>query len=256
MTNKEILKLFSSSYAQARAKFMQAAAVRALPVTSFVLPLQGAQGETLATDVVFDGPVDAASLLIVISGVHGVEGYCGSAIQTGLLSLGLPERIRADAGVAVMHVHAANPFGFSHSRRVTQENVDLNRNFVDFSAPLPVNTDYADVHDLLLPETWPPRPDNEARLGAYVDRVGQRGLQRAISMGQYGFEDGLFFGGAGPTWSNRTFRRILREFAVEREHVASIDIHTGLGPYGLGERIFVAPRTPSFSNARANGGAS
>lgn len=242
MNNKDILDLFSTSYVQARAKFMQAAALRALPVTSFVLPLQGVRGETLATDVVFDGPVDAASLLIVISGVHGVEGYCGSAIQTGIL--GLQEHVRAKSDVAVLHIHALNPYGFSHSRRVTQENVDLNRNLIDFSAPLPVNADYAAIHDLLLPAAWPPQPDNEASLAAYVERVGQRGLQRAMSMGQYAFEDGMFFGGAGPTWSNETFRRILREFAIGREHIASIDIHTGLGPYGFGERIFACPEDP------------
>lgn len=244
MNNKDILNLFSTCYAEARSKFMHAAGVRALPVTSFVLPLPGVQGETLATDVVFDGPIDAASLLIVISGVHGVEGYCGSAIQTGMLLLGLPEHVRAKSDVAVMHIHALNPYGFSHLRRVTQENVDLNRNLIDFSAPLPVNADYAGIHDLLLPAVWPPRPDNDASLAAYVERVGQRGLQRAMSMGQYAFEDGMFFGGTGPTWSNSTFRRILWEFAVGREHIASIDIHTGLGPYGFGERIFACPEDP------------
>jgi hypothetical protein len=244
MLKSEILGLFSTSYGQARAKFMKAAALRALPVTSFVLPLEGVDGETLATDVVFDGPLDAVSLLIVISGVHGVEGYCGSAIQTGLLSLGLSEHVRADGGVAVLHVHAANPYGFSHSRRVTQENVDLNRNFIDFSASLPVNVGYANIHGLLLPETWPPRPENEAELAAYTNCVGERGLQRAMSTGQYAFGDGLFFGGTEPTWSNRTFRHILRKFAAGREHIASIDIHTGLGPYGFGERIFACPENP------------
>ena len=149
---------FSASYAEARRKFVAATRARGLAVETHLLPERvGADGEPLATDVAVLGPQEAQGILIVTSATHGVEGYCGSAIQTGLLSLGLPERIRADAGVAVMHVHAANPYGFSHSRRVTQENVDLNRNFVDFSAPLPVNTDYADVHDLLLPETWPTR---------------------------------------------------------------------------------------------------
>jgi hypothetical protein len=244
MTKNEILGLFSKSYGQARAKFMQAAALRALPVTSFVLPLQGVDGETLASDVVFDGPMDAASLLIVISGVHGVEGYCGSAIQTGLLSLGLPEYVRANRSVAVLHVHAVNPYGFSHSRRVTQENVDLNRNFVNFSASLPINEGYASIHELLLPKTWPPGPENEKKLAAFTNRAGERGLQRAMATGQYAFGDGLFFGGTEPTWSNRTFRRILRKFAAGREHVASIDIHTGLGPYGFGERIFACPEDP------------
>jgi hypothetical protein len=65
-----------------------------------------------------------------------------------------------------------------------------------------------------------------------------------MSMGQYAFNDGLFFGGHEPTWSNATFRRILQQYASKRAHVASIDIHTGLGPYGFGERIFACPADP------------
>jgi hypothetical protein len=241
----QAIELFSATYAEARTKFLQAAAKRGLAVNSFVLPLQGVDEETLATDVVFDGPDDAESLLILMSGVHGVEGYCGSAIQIGALDAGLPRQARCDGKVAVLHVHAINPYGFSHSRRVTQENVDLNRNFIDFSAPLPVNAGYADIHDILVPQAWPPHPDNEAELALYRERVGQRGLQRAMSMGQYTFNDGLFFGGHEPTWSNRTFRRILQEYASQRTHIASIDIHTGLGPYGFGERIFACPEDPA-----------
>ena len=57
----------------------------------------------------------------------------------------------------MLHVHAINPYGFSHTRRATQENVDLNRNFVDFSAQLPENGGYTEIHDLLLPPEWPPK---------------------------------------------------------------------------------------------------
>ena len=150
----------------------------------------------------------------------------------------------SDGGVAVLHVHAVNPFGFSHSRRVTQENVDPNRNFIDFSSALPVNQGYASIDHLLIPKAWPPRPEVEAELDAYRERFGDRGLQRAMAMGQYTFADGMFFGGKAPTWSNKTFRRILAQYAASREHIASIDIHTGLGPYGFGERIFACPEDP------------
>jgi len=158
MNDTDIVGLFSPSYALARRKFLQAAAARGLVVDCRVLDLVGAEGETLAIDVVRDGPADAARLLIVISGVHGVEGYCGSAVQTGLLELGPLEgaagkRVR---DTAVLYIHAVNPWGFSHSRRVTQENVDLNRNCIAFDAPLPVNAAYSEIHDLLLPEAWPP----------------------------------------------------------------------------------------------------
>lgn len=237
MNDTQVADLFSPDYAQARQKFLQAASQRGLAVDSHVLPLAGAQGEALATDAVLDGPADASKLLVVISGVHGVEGFCGSAIQTGMLS-------RADAALpadtAVLHVHAVNPYGFSHLRRATQENIDLNRNFVDFSRPLPVNAGYDEIHDLLLPAQWPPTPDVEARLASYRERHGARGLQRAMSLGQHSHADGLHYGGLEPAWSNTTFRAILRRYASQARQLASIDIHTGLGPYGVGERIFAS----------------
>jgi Protein of unknown function (DUF2817) len=230
------LDLFSPTYAIARGKFLRAASARGLAVDSHVLGLPSAEGETLAIDVVLDGPADASKMLIVLSGVHGVEGFCGSAIQTGLLG----EGATMPAGTAVLHVHAINPYGFSHLRRVTQENVDLNRNFVDFSKPLPVNAGYAEIHDWLLPATWPPGADTEAELAAYGRRQGARGLQRAIGLGQYDYEDGMFFGGNAPTWSNLAFRSILKRYTHYVRQLASIDVHTGLGPSGVGERIFAS----------------
>ncbi|MBL8351053.1 MAG: M14 family metallopeptidase [Burkholderiaceae bacterium] len=236
MNDAEVPGLFSPTYAVARRKFLQAAEARGLAVDSRVLDLAGAEGETLAIDVVLDGPADASKMLVVLSGVHGVEGFSGSAIQTGLLGLGAPDR----PDTAVLHVHALNPYGFSHLRRVTQENVDLNRNFVDFEQPLPLNPGYAEIHDWLLPPEWPPRQEAEAALDAYRARHGARGLQRAIGLGQHEFADGMFFGGHAPTWSHRTFRSILQQYTPRVRDLASIDIHTGLGPYGVGERIFAS----------------
>ena len=235
--------LFSHSYAQARRRFRDAAGRRGLLVESTVLDLAGADGEELAVDVVRDGPAEAARLLIVISGVHGVEGYCGSAVQTGLLELGAAERLIEArlTDTALLYIHAVNPWGFSYSRRVTQENVDLNRNCIDFEAPLPVNAGYCEIHDLLLPATWPPTPQNDAAMAAYAARVGAKGLQRAMSLGQYSYPDGMFFGGQAPTWSNATLRAVLRRHGRECRQIASIDIHTGLGPFGHGERIFASP---------------
>jgi hypothetical protein len=237
MSIHETRALFSRDYAEARENFCHAAALRGLAVDSYVLPLEGASGETLATDVVFDGPRDAARLVILISGVHGVEGYCGSAIQTGVLGLGpvtAPD-------TAVLHIHAINPYGFSHSRRATHENIDLNRNFVDFSVPLPVNERYAEIHDRLLPPEWPPTDENESALDILRREWGVRGYQRAVSLGQYAFEDGIHYGGREPAWSNLTFRQILHKYAQQCRRIGSIDVHTGLGPYGYGERIFACP---------------
>lgn len=225
--------LFSPSYSEARARFVQAADACGAHLHRYALPLLGAQGEELAIDVAVHGPADAAQVLMTTSAVHGIEGFCGSAIQTGLLhNLSLPP------GVAVVHVHAVNPHGFSHARRVNEDNVDLNRNFIDFARPLPVNADYAQVHDLLLPPKWPPSQQASAALQAQAEVWGERRMQRAITSGQYQFHQGVWFGGLLPTWSQRTFRRVLQTHLGQARQIAWIDLHTGLGPHGHGERIF------------------
>ena len=76
-----IPEAFSARYAQARVKFLEAAATASLPIESHRHPLLGRDGEDLAMDVVRDGPPDADKLLIVSSGCHGVEGFCGSGVQ-------------------------------------------------------------------------------------------------------------------------------------------------------------------------------
>jgi hypothetical protein len=229
---------FSSSYASARVRFLEGAAAAGMAITSHNHPLPGRDGETLAMDVALDGSPDAERLLIVSSACHGAEGYCGSGVQVFATH---DEQWRAharSAGVAVLYIHALNPHGFSWVRRVTQENVDLNRNFQDFSQPLPQNPAYAELHDLLLPPQWPPTADNAAAIGAYIQTHGLARYQAAVSQGQHAFADGLFFGGTAPTWSNQTLRKVLRRHGASARRLAWIDLHTGLGECGLGERIF------------------
>ena len=78
---KERVQAFSARYAQARGKFLEGAAAAGLRIESHMHPLKGRDGETLAMDIALAGKPDAASLLIVSSGCHGVEGYCGSGVQ-------------------------------------------------------------------------------------------------------------------------------------------------------------------------------
>jgi hypothetical protein len=129
--------------------------------------------------------------------------------------------------------------------------VDLNRNFLDFSAPLPVNAPYAELHPLLLPDEWPPSEANLRALSAWIGAHGPAAYQAAVTGGQYRFDDGLFFGGKAPTWSNTTLRSVLREHARGARRLAWIDLHTGLGPNGIGERIFSC-RDDAAAYARAN----
>ena len=225
--------VFSANYQEARSHFLEVANQCGAAIHSRVHPLTGAKRETLAMDVAVQGRSDASRVLMTTSAVHGVEGFCGSAIQSGLLQqLILPE------DVAVVHVHAVNPYGFSHERRVNEDNVDLNRNFINFGQPLPHNADYAQIHAQLLPSHWPPTPEQNALLETQSKIWGDRRMQRAITSGQYQFSEGVWFGGLKPTWSHTSFRHVLKNHLSHAKQIAWIDLHTGLGPSGHGERIF------------------
>jgi hypothetical protein len=232
---------FASDYALARSLFLSAALEAGATIESRVLPMTGLQGEELALDLACVGPSHAERVLVISSGCHGVEGFCGSGIQVAALTKGDLARRAEDAGVSVWLMHALNPFGFSHLRRVTQENVDLNRNFQDFSHPAPENPGYDRVHDLLLPAEWPPTTDNEQALADFIDGHGHATFKAAVSSGQYTHPDGMFFGGRAPTWSRLALEAALAKRMQLVRNLSWLDIHTGLGPSGVLERIHTGP---------------
>ncbi|MBC5784479.1 DUF2817 domain-containing protein [Ramlibacter sp. USB13] len=235
---------FSRSYAEARRKFLQAAADAGLQVEGKPHPLPGLEGEALAMDVAREGHPSAAKLLVLSSACHGVEGFCGSGVQVAALRDAEFRQRAADQGVAVLYIHGLNPYGFSHLRRTTHENVDLNRNFHDFAAPLPENPGFGELHPVLVPPEWPPTAENEHALGAYIAKHGEKAFQAVVSGGQHTHPDGLYFGGRAPTWSNLALREVLRTHGRRAGRIAWIDIHTGLGPSGVGERIYAGIDDP------------
>jgi len=244
-------EVFASSYAAARGKFLDAARAAGLAVQSHPHPLPGRDGEPLALDVALDGAPEAQQLLIVSSACHGIEGYAGSGVQVALLrEPGWRAAARA-AGVAVLYLHALNPHGFSWGRRTTHENVDLNRNFVDFSRPLPANPAYDELAPLLLPAHWPPGWRQRLAVLRFLLVRGMKRVQAAVSSGQYAHPDGLFYGGTAPTWSQTTLRQVLREHGRRAGRLAWIDLHTGLGPRGHGERILACRGLDATRRARA-----
>jgi hypothetical protein len=241
---------FAQTYAEARDAFLTRARARGLGVETHVHPETGRDGELLAMDVARDGPPDADAVLVVSSACHGVEGFCGSGIQGALLADDALHVAAATADVAILYIHGLNPWGFSWWRRTTQENVDLNRNFVDFDGELPVNPRYDEIAAEVVPAVWPPDAANVAFFERYLAEHGARGWQEAVSGGQYAHPAGLFYGGTAPTWSQQTLRRVLSTHGRRCRRLGWIDLHTGLGPRGVGEKI-LATRDDSAAAARA-----
>lgn len=229
------LSVFSGSYAEARDKFLAAARSAGAALQHWPHPLTGPQGEPLACDTAWLGPRDATRVLLVLSATHGVEGFAGSGPQIALLRR--PPALPADTAVLLMH--AVNPHGFAWQRRVTEENVDLNRNWVDFTQPLPANPGYAELHAAYCTPSLDAATLAQAQqtIADYTARHGAAAERFARSTGQYTHPDGIFYGGSGPTWARRTSEAILAQHLGAATTIAIVDLHTGLGPYGYGEPI-------------------
>src|SRR6185295_16841724 len=148
-----IPECFSESYAEARAKFCGAAAAAGGAIRSWSNPhAKGPNGEALYLDTARFGAAEASNMLVLISSTHGVEGHCGSGAQIAWLRSGGPSKLPKDTGALI--VHAINPYGFAWTRRVTEDNVDLNRNFVDHDKAYPKNDGYVAIADAILPKNW------------------------------------------------------------------------------------------------------
>ncbi|MCP3374411.1 DUF2817 domain-containing protein [Bradyrhizobium cajani] len=224
---------FPVSYRQARGEFLAM-----LPqARSFVLPdLRGPDGEELSVDGGWVGDPQAECVLVLISGTHGPEGFCGAGIQMDWLALLEEGRLPQD--VALLFIHGLNPYGFAWDRRVTHEGCDLNRNFIDFTIGAPANPGYEELRVHFVPPTLDGPSFEAARqaIRQFKSLHGERAFQIARKAGQYTDPNGMFFGGFGPSWSAGALDAIAREHGLAtRKFVAVIDVHTGLGPYGYGE---------------------
>lgn len=224
---------FSDSFSEARHKFLGASgSIGARLFTYGRDDLAGKDGEYLACDVAVVGNEDSPSAAFVISGTHGSEGYCGSAI----LHRWLVTRNAADIpdGVKIVLVHAINPWAFSHKTRATENNVDLNRNFrFGDGTSGRENPSY----DRLAPFLHGSARVASEHLGAYEaykDYLDTNGWQIEGESweGQGTRQDGIFYTGTAPEWSNVTFRRIVKEHLASAARIGFIDWHTGIGRYG------------------------
>lgn len=244
--------MFSHSYHEARDRFRSAVRAADAEIISYHNDVgPGPESEDLCTDVAWLGSKSATSVVFAVSGTHGVEGYCGSACQLSLLAGGLVRTAPADT--AFLLVHALNPYGFAYDRRVNEDNVDLNRNFIDHGNP-PVNDRYAEFHPALVPANW----EGDARRAADAAMLktaaarGPRYLQSVITAGQWTHPDGLFYGGIKPVWSHLVLRKVANAFLPGRKRIAYIDLHTGLGERAVGEIIFRGGRDEgAFDRVRA-----
>ena len=243
---------FQDDYRHARQRLLDT--VARLPAgliqqqQAFTHPRPGPDAQPLFLDRLWLGKSPSPErMLVLISGTHGVEGFAGSAIQSHWLPT-LAEQLQQQPDLGLIIVHALNPWGFAWLRRYDHEGIDLNRNFIDFSAPLPVNEKYDQVHDALLCDT---STQLDSVLTHWQTQWGKQPFEAVITQGQYRHADGLFYGGTGQSWSRQVLEQACNIPALQQaQHIAVIDLHTGLGPFGHGEVINDhTPGSPGFELA-------
>ena len=219
---------FSTSYVQARQRFIDAA--QRLGAERYAYPVHGAAGGELTIDVAILGSTSAPAL-VVSSGIHGVEGFFGSAVQLALLQQLHTNPLRNRIRWVI--VHALNPYGFAHLRRVNEHNVDLNRNFMPEGEPYAGSpARYGELDAFLNPPSAPPRFEAfRVKALAYIRRYGLQALKDTIAGGQHDYPRGLFYGGNAPCASTCIVQAHGDAWLADARHCLHLDLHTGLGKF-------------------------
>ncbi len=229
---------FQKTYAASRAAFLEKAhrLKSKYPATELLeIRIPDEKEKDLFTDVLYlPDETKKENLIVVTSGVHGIEGFTGSAIQQLFLDHVLTEKPQH----AFLFVHSINPFGHKFYRRVSSHNVDLNRNF-DLSDNLFSNDNpaYAAFRSLLNP-TGPYRRKTAENL-RFILKTWKalrhsdiKTFRQAVLQGQYTFEKGIFFGGKQFEPQKEIMEEITCRFAKKHHRIILIDIHTGYGYRG------------------------
>ena len=229
---------FANSYAEAAGRFLIACddlreAGHKVSNDRLEIGMTGPAGEPLCIDVAIVGSLESGKVLLSSSGIHGVEGYPGSAIQLAVMDdLSKQDPFKDHA---IIFVHTINPYGMAWFRRFNENNVDLNRNFLRRDQEYTGTPDgYENVREFINPKTTPKRKERWFKLKAFrlILKYGFNNLKQCIAEGQYEYPKAIQFGGKelqpGPdlllNWLDGKLEGVSKIWAI--------DLHTGLGPNG------------------------
>jgi hypothetical protein len=223
-------RYFAPDYQTTRRRFRDAVVAGRGRLDSLPLSARGLSGEELAIDIGWFGAPHPRRVFVHSSGLHGVEGYAGSAIQLQWLEQGLPALREGDA---IVLAHMLNPYGSAWLRRVNENNVDLNRNFgAAGTQDVEPNSEYL-AFDALLNPPSPPRFDFFYAHAAWLIALhGMAKMRRTVISGQTVNARGLFYAGAKPEAGPAAYQRYLETHLARANRIVAIDVHTGLGRYG------------------------
>ena len=179
---------------------------------------------------------DQKNLIVLTTGVHGIEGYIGAVMLDVFFNEIYFQLDMSCTGVLV--VANVNPYGMKYMRRYNENNVDLNRNFIEDweSFDLSSNKEYPKVSTFLQPEGkignafWH-EVGFYLSLGKEVIASGADTISDALLTGQYEYAEGVYYGGTQDEQSTIYLKNVFSDcLDSEYENIIHVDIHSGYGP--------------------------
>ena len=179
---------------------------------------------------------ERTNLILLTTGVHGMEGYIGSVMLDVFFEEIYPTLDTENTGILI--VANVNPYGMKYMRRYNENNVDLNRNFIEDwdNFDRSSNKEYPKVDKFLQPEG---KMGNAFwhEVGFYLSLAkeaiftGADTISDALLTGQYEYPEGVYYGGDGDEKSTTYLKGVFREcLDSEYENIVHVDIHSGYGP--------------------------
>ena len=227
--------LFPETYQASRARFLRDFEVLRSNWDSSRLesyPLK--TDPSLSVDYGWAVPRKKEKLVIISTGLHGIEGYVGSVMLKIFMEEFAPKLNVENTGLLL--VHSINPHGMHNRRRYNENNADLNRNFVwDEIFDPKINPDY----EPLIPLLNSPRPITNlpatdlafiARLIGRIAALGILRIRQGMLSGQYRHPRGVQFGGTSTQESTQLMRGLFQSALDEYDQIIHLDMHTGYGP--------------------------
>jgi predicted deacylase len=198
-------------------------------------------GDDLSIDIAISAYSPNRPTILVSSGLHGGEGFFGSAVQLALLESG---SLAPDLNW--VFIHALNPYGFAHLRRCNEDNIDLNRNFLlpgeEYRGSSPI---YGKISSVLNPECLGIVDWFVPQMLGAIAKYKLANIWQAVAEGQYDFPKGLFFGGQAASKTQQILQEHLPQWIGDSQNILHLDFHTGLGKWGTYKLLMDTVVTPT-----------
>jgi hypothetical protein len=186
-------------------------------------------------DFIHAAPNHPEQLLLITTGLHGIEGYVGAA----MLEIFMKEYVQKlhHEKTALGLIHGINGWGMKEFRKANENNVDLNRNFIwDWKDAYSLkNREYNELSSLFHPKDHSSNRTLQSlsfawKLGRTLYKMDQKTITRAVTLGQYEDSKGVYYGGTDYEKVTKHLMELYQHLLSAYPSIILLDIHTGYGP--------------------------